>query len=72
MIKIRLTRKGATNNAFYRIVAIEEGKKNSGKVLEILGFWHPKKGVKSLDKDKVAAWVTKGAQKSKTIEKLLA
>lgn len=72
MIKIRLTRKGATNNAFYRIVAIEEGKKNSGKVLETLGFWHPKKGVKSLDKKKVEAWVTRGAQKSRTVEKLLA
>jgi small subunit ribosomal protein S16 len=72
MIKIRLTRKGATNNVFYRIVAIEEGKKNSGKVLEILGFWHPKRGVKELNKDKVKEWVSKGAQKSKAIQKLLA
>ena len=72
MIKIRLTRKGATNNAFYRIVAIEEGKRNSGKVLEILGFWHPKHGTKTLDKAKVKAWVNKGAQTSKTVDKLLA
>ena len=72
MIKIRLTRKGASNNAFYRIVAIEEGKKNSGKVLEILGTWHPKKGTKTIDAEKVKAWVSKGAQTSKSIDKLLA
>lgn len=71
MIKIRLTRKGSTNNASYRIVAIEEGKKNSGKVLETLGFWHPKKDSKQIDKKKISEWVSKGAQKSKAIEKLL-
>ncbi len=71
MIKIRLSRKGATNNAFYRIVAVEEGKKRDGKVLEILGFWHPAKAEKKVDKKQIEAWVAKGAQKSKAVEQLL-
>jgi small subunit ribosomal protein S16 len=72
MIKIRLSRKGATNSAFYRIVAVEESKKRDGKVLEVLGYWHPANGVKNVEKDKIKAWVSKGAQKSSAVEKLLA
>jgi small subunit ribosomal protein S16 len=71
MIKIRLSRKGATNNAFYRIVAVDESKKRDGKVLEVVGYWHPKKDNKSIDKDKVKAWIAKGAQPTQAVEKLL-
>lgn len=72
MIKIRLSRKGATNNAFYRVVAVDESKKRDGKVLEVLGFWYPKKETKSLDPKKIDVWVAKGAQVSERVAKLLA
>lgn len=71
MIKIRLSRKGATNNAFYRIVAVEEHSKRDGKVQEVLGFWHPGKGTKKIDKKLIEAWVARGAQKTPAVEKLL-
>jgi small subunit ribosomal protein S16 len=71
MIKIRLSRKGATNSAFYRIVAVDESKKRDGKVLEVLGFWHPAKDVKNVDKAKINVWVSKGAKKSPAVESLL-
>lgn len=71
MIKIRLSRKGATNNAFYRIVAVDESKKRDGKVLEVVGYWHPKKDNKNIDKDKIKAWIAKGAQPTQAVEKLL-
>lgn len=71
MIKIRLSRQGSTNNAFYRIVAVDEKIKGTGKALDILGYWHPSKNVKTIDKDKVTKWVKVGAQKSEAVEKLL-
>lgn len=71
MIKIRLSRKGATNNAFYRVVAVDESKKRDGKVLDIVGYWHPKKDVKKLDKDKIKLWIQKGAQPTDAVSALL-
>jgi len=70
MVKIRLARYGRKNGPFYRVVAIDSTKKDSGKYLEVLGFWNPAKKEKKLEKDKVAAWVKKGAQLSPTVKKL--
>lgn len=72
MIKIRLARGGAKNNPFYRIVAIEERRKREGKPLERVGYWHPAKNIVKIDKDKVNAWVEKGAQITKAVRKLMA
>lgn len=71
MIKIRLSRGGAKNNPFYRIVAIEERSKREGKPLEILGYWHPSKDTKKIKKERVAAWIAKGAKTTKAVDKLL-
>ncbi len=71
MIKIRLARGGVKNNPFYRIVAIDERRKRGGKPLDILGFWHPAKGTKKIDKKKINAWVGKGAQLTKAVKELL-
>lgn len=72
MIKIRLSRKGATNNAFYRIIAVDESKKRDGKALEVLGYWHPSKDVKKVEKDKIKLWVSKGAKTSPAVDRLMA
>jgi len=71
MIKPRLARHGSTNNAFYRIVAVEERSKRSGKVLDVVGYWHPPKNNKQIDKDKVEAWMLHGAQQTDAVKKLL-
>lgn len=71
MIKIRLRRQGSTNNAFYRIIAIDEKLKGRGKALDILGYWHPSKNIKTVNKEKVAKWTKVGAQPSQAVEKLL-
>ncbi len=72
MIKIRLARGGAKNAPFYRIVAIEEGRKRGGKPLDILGYWHPKKDVKKINKEKLSNWKKRGAKTTKAVEKLIA
>lgn len=71
MIKIRLARSGVKNDPFYRIVAINAPAKTSGKPLAILGHWHPRKSVIKIDKKAVTEWVTKGAQISASVSKLL-
>lgn len=71
MVKIRLARGGAKNNPFYRIVVIEESRARSGKPLDILGYWYPKKDDKKIDKEKVQKWVGKGAKLSKAVATLL-
>lgn len=71
MIKIRLSRGGAKNAPFYRIVAIEERRKREGKPLDILGYWHPAKDDKKIDKEKIKQWVGKGAQITDAVKKLI-
>ena len=71
MIKIRLTRGGTKNKPFYRIVAIEESRKREGKPLDILGYWHPAKDTKKIDKKKLKFWIERGAKVTKAVEKLL-
>lgn len=72
MLKIRLSRRGAKNAPFYRIVAIDEQKKREGKEAEILGWWNPKKDTKKVDKIKIENWVKKGAIVSEAVKKLIA
>ena len=42
MVKIRLTRAGARNRPFYRIVAVDERRPRDGRPLEFLGTFDPK------------------------------
>lgn len=71
MVKVRLTRIGKKNSPFYRVIAIDEGKKVGGSPLAILGTYEPKKKIAEIDKKAVAAWVAKGAQVSATVKKLI-
>ena len=71
MVKVRLVRLGKKKDPFYRIVAIDHKRKNSGKALEVLGHWHPKSDLKQVEKKKIQAWVDKGAQLSDAVKKLL-
>lgn len=71
MIVIRLAKHGKTNDPFYRIVAIKKSRRREGIPLEVLGYWHPKKDTKKIDKKKIAEWVSKGAQISKAVKELM-
>ena len=71
MIRIRLARYGSKNNPFYRIVAIDKRRKNKGKPIDIIGYWHPQKGLKDVDSAKYNAWLKKGAIATPSVEKIL-
>ncbi len=73
MIKIRLSQTGAKNRRNWRIIAIEEHKRREGAAIEILGFYNPlvKPAQAKLDKERIAYWVSQGAQITPAVTKLL-
>lgn len=71
MIMIRLSRFGRKKAPFYRVVAIDGSKKREGEPLEILGFWNPSTKELKIKNEELKIWVTKGAQISPTVAKLL-
>ncbi len=73
MVKIRLQRVGTKKRAYYRIVALDEREKRSGRPLQYLGTYDPltQPPVIKLDAEGVAAWQSKGAQLSDTVRSLV-
>ncbi len=73
MVKIRLQRFGAHKAPKYRIVAADSRSPRDGKFLEILGSYIPTTEPATLvvDREKVDAWLAKGAKPTDTIKRLL-
>ncbi len=73
-VKIRLARTGAKKAPFYRVVVADSRARRDGRFIEILGRYNPRMqpSVVELDVEKTREWVSKGAQMSETVEKLLA
>lgn len=71
MVAIRLSRFGRKKAPFYRVVAVDSGKKAKGQVLENLGTWNPKSKEFKVNKEKIKVWLSKGAQISATVKALI-
>ena len=74
MVKLRLVRMGAKKHAFYRIIAIDEREKRSGRPLEFIGTYDPNTPDAEINikTESVDAWLAKGAQMSPTVKSLVA
>ena len=74
MVVIRLVRHGAHKAPYYRIVVADSRKATTGAIIEQVGTYDPKKDPSeiTLDIDKVDEWISKGAQPSETVAKLIA
>ena len=71
-VKIRLSRMGKTNRPYWRIVAVDSRKKRDGAYLEKLGTYDPlRHEIIQLYKDRIDAWVSKGAICSASVLKLI-
>jgi len=72
-VVIRLMRAGAKKRPFYRMVAADSRRQRDGRFLEILGHYNPIARPFELvvHKDKVEAWIAKGAQPSEQVASLL-
>ncbi len=72
-VKIRLARRGAKKQPYYRIVAADSRSPRDGKFLEIIGRYNPMTDPSTItiDADKAKKWLDQGAQPSDTVAKLL-
>ena len=73
-VRIRLQKAGKVSNKAYnyRVVAMAQKEGRDGRTLDILGYYDPaKKSYFKLEKDKINAWVAKGAQLSDTVRSLM-
>lgn len=72
-VVIRLMRAGAKKRPFYRMVAADSRRQRDGRFLEILGHYNPIAQPFELvvHKDKVEAWIARGAQASEQVASLL-
>src|SRR4026207_1777424 len=72
-VKLRLTRVGSKKNPVYRIVAAASRSPRDGKVIEIVGRYNPQTDPSTIEFDeaKVRDWLSKGAQPSATVQRLL-
>jgi small subunit ribosomal protein S16 len=65
-VKIRLMRRGARGQPFYRLVVADSRSPRSGKYIETVGFYNPRTDPSTMqvNADKVLAWMRKGARPS--------
>jgi small subunit ribosomal protein S16 len=70
---IRLARVGAKKKPHYRVVVIEKERSNTGRFVEIVGQYNPRKEPVELklDMDRVQHWIKRGAQPSETVQSFL-
>jgi len=76
-VRLRLQRQGRRHRPHYRIVSAFKQSPRDGKHLEILGTFdplpHPETGLKvlRLKEDRVKWWITRGAQPTPIVARLL-
>ena len=75
MVVIRLARGGARNRPFYNVVVADSRMPRDGRFIERIGFYNPKAAENEaplrIKLDRVAHWVSKGAQPSDAVKKLV-
>jgi len=72
MVKIRLTRKGRKKVPFYRVVVVDSRKARDGDFIENVGHYDPRHKELILNRDRIEYWISKGAQPTNTVAKLIA
>lgn len=72
-VSIRLRRMGTTRRPAYRVVVADSRSPRDGRFIEILGHYNPltEPPTVKIDREKVQAWISKGAQPSNTVKKLI-
>lgn len=72
MLKIRLQRTGRVHETSFRIVVTEsQNGPKSGKTLETVGSYDPRKTSEHIDGERIKYWISKGAKVSGTVHNML-
>ena len=72
-VKLRLVRMGKKKQPTYRVVAADSRSPRDGRFIEILGTYEPRADPSriNIDNAKAIQWLSKGAQPTETVQKLL-
>jgi small subunit ribosomal protein S16 len=73
VLMIRLARTGARKQPHYRVIVIEKARARNGRSLEVVGTYNPRTTPASIDlrRERIDYWVSKGAQLSDRVSKLM-
>jgi small subunit ribosomal protein S16 len=76
-VRIRLSRGGSKKRPYYHIVAADQRAPRDGRFIEKLGSYNPllpqdHEARLVVDKEKVSAWLSKGAQPTERLQKIFA
>ena len=72
-VKIRLARHGSKKNPIYRVVVADSRVPRDGRTIEEIGRYNPQMqpSLVEIDADRARDWLSKGAQPTATVRKLL-
>ena len=72
-VRIKLTRMGKIRNPQYRVVVADARTRRDGRAIESIGLYHPKEepSLIQIDADRVAYWLSVGAQPTESVQRLL-
>jgi small subunit ribosomal protein S16 len=73
MLRIRLRRTGKKKQPAYRLVVADSRAPRDGAFVETIGLYDPLTNPPTIriDSEKARAWISKGAQPSETVAKLM-
>ncbi|MFO7287759.1 MAG: 30S ribosomal protein S16 [Gammaproteobacteria bacterium] len=75
MVRIRLSRGGATKRPFYHIVVTDRRNRRDGRYIERLGFYNPiaqgQEKPLEINLERTEYWLRQGAQASERVEQLI-
>ena len=72
-VKLRLTRVGSKKNPIYRVVVADSRSPRDGRFIDIVGRYNPQTDPSTieLDEAKIKDWLSKGAQPTGAVAKLI-
>lgn len=72
-VKLRLMRMGKKKQPTYRVVAADSRSPRNGRFIEIIGTYDPRQepSVVKIDTEKAQDWISKGAQPTETVARLI-
>jgi small subunit ribosomal protein S16 len=72
-VTIRLSRVGRKGDAQYRVVVADQRRKRDGRIIEAVGWYHPRNDAKdaTLNRERISYWISKGARPTATVSQLV-